>query len=426
MIAWLLVPFAITLIGGVPISFCLILGVVAFLTMANTVSPDILAQQMYQAAASFPLMAIPFFLLAGDLMERTGITHRLVKFLVIIVGRIRGGLAQVVILSGTMLAGLSGSGAADTAAMAKILVPGMKEEGYDVDFSAALTAATGVLGPIIPPSIVMIVYGSLMNVSVGKLFIAGIIPGLLLGIGLMVTAYVISIKNKYPKREEPFSWKELFIGLKDASLALVMPVIILVGIRGGIFTPTEGGAAAVAYALFLGFFIYRSLSFKMLVDALVSSGVMAAVIMLIVAAANPFGWLLSLNQVPQQVAGLMLSITSNKYVIMMLINILLLIMGMFMETNAIVLLLAPILAPIAIKVGVDPLHFGVIMVVNLCIGLVTPPVGLNLFVAASTSGITLERVSVAVIPFLLVELGILLMITYIPEIILFFPRMLGM
>ncbi|GAB6154624.1 hypothetical protein JCM17380_33740 [Desulfosporosinus burensis] len=427
MVSWLIVPFAVALIGGVPISFSLILGTVTFLLIgAKGESLDILAQQMYQSAASFPLMAIVFFLLAGDLMDRAGITSRIIKFLSIIVGRVRGGLSQVMVLSGTILAGLSGSGAADTAALAKVLVPSMKEEGYDVEFSAALAAAVGVLGPIIPPSIVMIVYGSLMNVSVGALFMAGIIPGLLLAVGLMGTAYVISRKKNYPKREGPFSWQEFFNGLKDSSLALFMPFIILFGIRGGIFTPTEGGAIAVLYALVLGFFVYRSLSLKDLFEASLSSGVMAAVIMLIVAAANPFSWLLSLHQIPQQVAGIMLSITDNKYLILFLINILLLIMGMLMETNAIVLLLAPILAPIAVKIGVDPLHFGVIMVINLCIGLATPPVGLNLFVAAPIARISLETINKAIFPFVMVEISILFLITYFPQIVLYVPRALGM
>lgn len=426
MIAWLVIPFVIALIGGVPIAFSLSLGTVVFLLATSKVSLDVMAQQMYQASASFPLMAIPLFLLAGDLMDRTGITTRLINFIKIVVGRITGGLSQVMILSGTIFAGLSGSGAADTAALAKVLVPGMKREGYDVSYSAAVAAATGVLGPIIPPSIVMIVYGSLMNVSIGAMFMAGIVPGLIIGLSLMVTAYYISKKNKYPRSDKPFSWVQFFSGLKDASLALMMPFIILFGIRGGIFTPTEGGAVAVVYALLIGIFVYRSLRLKDLVESLLSSGVMAAVIMLIVAAASPFGWLLSLNQVPQQVAGLMLGITQNKYVILFLINVLLLIMGMLMETNAVILLLAPILAPIAINVGVDPLHFAVIMVINLCIGLATPPVGINLFVAAPVAGVSLEKISRAIWPFVLVEIAVLLLITYISEIALFLPRALGM
>lgn len=425
MIAWLIIPFALALIGGVPISFSLALGAVIFLLAAGSVSLDVLAQQMYQASASFPLMAIPFFLLAGDLMERTGITSRLMNFIKIFAGRVTGGLSQVMIISGTILSGLSGSGAADTAAMTKVLVPSMKREGYDVSYSAALAAATGVLGPIIPPSIVMIVYGSMMNVSVGALFVAGLIPGLIMGLGLMVTAYYISVRRKYPRIEEPFSWGEFVAGLKDASLALIMPLLIIFGIRGGIFTPTEGGAVAVLYALVIGIFVYRTLHMKDLIQALLSSGVMAAMIMLIVAAANPFGWLLTLNQVPQQAAGLMLGITENKYTILFFINILLLIMGMLMETTAIVLLLAPILAPIAIKVGVDPLHFAMVMIINLSIGLATPPVGINLFVAAPVAGISLEKISRAVWPFVLVEVAVLFLFTYIPEIIMFLPRVIG-
>lgn len=426
MILWLILPFFVALFAGIPISFSLATGVVGFLVIQDRLPMEILAQQLYQASASFPLMAIPFFLLAGDLMNRTGITGRLISFVVLLVGRMHGGLGQVMILTGTIFAGLSGSGAADTAALSKVLVPGMVKEGYGRDFGAALAAAVGVLGPIIPPSIVMIVYGSMMNLSVGALFIAGIVPGLLIAVSLMVTVYFVSKKAGYPRREDPFSWGALLRGAKDASLALLMPVIILWGIRGGVFTPTEGGAVAVLYALFLGVCVYHTLTLKGFMEALVASGVSAAVIMLIVAAANPFGWLLALNKVPQAAAGIMLDFTQNKYMLLFIINILLLFMGMIMETNAIVLLLAPILAPIAVKMGVDPLHFALIMITNLCIGLATPPVGVNLFVAAGATGSTLEKISRAVLPFVLVEIGVLLVITYIPEIVMFLPRVMSM
>ena len=426
MIAWLLIPFAVALLGGVPISFSLACGVMLYLFMDSRIPFEMLVQQMYQASASFPLMAIPFFLLAGDLMDRTGITTRLIRFVTVLVGRIHGGLGQVMILAGTIFAGLSGSGAADTAALTKVMVPGMVKEGYKAEFGAALAAAVGVLGPIIPPSIVMIVYGSMMNLSVGAMFMAGIMPGLLIALGLMITTYVMARRHHFPRREDPFTWREFFGGLKDASLALLMPVIILYGIRGGVFTPTEGGAIASLYALLLGGLVYRTLTWQSLLRSLLASAVTTAVIMLIVAAANPFGWLLALNRVPQLVSEGLLSLTQNKYAILFFINILLLFMGMIMETNAIVLLLAPILAPIAIKVGIHPLHFALVMVTNLCIGLATPPVGLNLFVGASSAGVSMEQVTRNVLPFLGVELLVLALISYVPEIVLSVPRMMGM
>ena len=335
-------------------------------------------------------------------------------------------LVPLMIIAGTIFAGLSGSGAADTAALSKVLVPGMTKEGYKAEFGAALAAAVGVLGPIIPPSIVMIVYGSMMNLSVGAMFIAGVVPGLLIALGLMIATYVISRRQNFPRREEAFTWSAFFNGLKDASLALLMPVIILYGIRGGVFTPTEGGAIASLYALFLGFVVYRSLTLRDLVKALLASGVTTAVIMLIVAAANPFGWLLALNRIPLLISENLLALTQNKYAILFLINVLLLVLGMLMETNAIVLLLAPILAPIAVKVGIDPLHFAIVMITNLCIGLATPPVGLNLFVGASSAGVSIERITRAVLPFVAVELLVLLLISYIPALVLFVPQAMGM
>ena len=426
MIGWLIIPFFVAMFAGVPIAFSLALGVMLFLFISSQVPLEIVAQQLYQASASFPLMAIPFFLLAGDLMDRTGITSRIIRFVTVLIGRVHGGLAQVMILTGTIFAGLSGSGSADTAALTKVMAPGMEKEGYDIDFCAGLAAAVGVLGPIIPPSIVMIVYGSMMNLSVGALFMAGILPGLMIGIGMMVMAYFLSKKRNYPRREEPFTWGELASGFKDASLALLMPIIILYGIRGGVFTPTEGGAIAVLYALILGVLVYRTLTISDFVHALVASGMTAAVIMLIVATANAFGWLMALNSVPQMMGSFLLDFAHNKYILLLLINVLLIFMGMIMETNAIILLLAPILAPVAVSMGIDPIHFALVVVVNLCIGLATPPVGLNLFVSASATGISMERVTKAALPFVLVELIVLVLITYLPEIVLVVPRALGM
>lgn len=426
MLAGLLVPFFIGLLGGLPIAFSLMIGVIGFVLTQSRLPMDVMAQQMYTAVNSFPLMAIPFFLLSGELMNKTGITGRLVRFINLLVGRIRSGLAQVNIVACMFMAGITGSGVADTAAIGSILIPAMEEEGYGSDYAAALTAAGGVIGPIIPPSIVMVVYASIMPVSVGALFAAGFIPGILLGLGLMVVAYAIGVRRNHPRRETPVPLREYFRGFRDAFWAILMPLIILGGILTGIFTPTEAAAVAVAYALVVGLVIFRSLTWSNILDAVINSAVTSAVILFIVAASNPFGWVMALEQIPQRVATSVLSITTNQTLILLLINLILFIAGMLMETTANILLLAPVLAPLAIKVGVSPLHFAIIMVVNLCIGLATPPVGVNLFVAAPIARTSLERIAQAIIPFLAIETAVLLVITYVPSLTLTIPRFLGL
>jgi len=356
---WLFLPFIIGLIAGVPISIALALGAISFLIVSPLPS-QVLTLQMFQSTISFPLMAIPFFVLAGDLMSRTGVTLRLMQFAKIIVGRIQGGLSQVMVVTGTVFAGLSGSAVADTAAMAKVLGPDMEKEGYDKDYVAALSASCGVLGPVIPPSTMMIIYGATINVSIGALFVGGILPGLIIALALMTTAYIIGVRKNHPKAFSSFSFSILLKGFQDAALALLMPLIIIIGIRGGIFTPTEGGAIAVFYSLFLGLVVYRSLTMKDLLDSLISSGITASIIMLIVASSNPFGWILSIEKIPQMMAQVVTDITTNKFLILAIINIFLLFVGMFMETAAIIVLLGPILAPIAVSVGIDPVHFGVL------------------------------------------------------------------
>ncbi len=420
---WLFLPFIIGLIAGVPISISLALGAIVFL-LFSPFPLQVLTVQMYQSTTSFPLMAIPFFVLAGDLMSRTGVTLRLMQFAKIIVGRIKGGLSQVMIVTGTVFAGLSGSAVADTAAMAKVLGPDMEKEGYDKNYVAALSASCGVLGPVIPPSTMMIIYGATINVSIGALFVGGIIPGLIIASGLMVTAFIIGVRKDHPKALAKFSFRILFQGFKDAALALLMPLIIIVGIRGGVFTPTEGGAIAVFYSLLLGCLVYRSLTVKDLFESLINSGITAAIIMLIVAASNPFGWILSIEKIPQLMAEIVTGISTNKWLILIVINFFLLFVGMFMETAAIIVLLGPILAPIAVSVGIDPVHFGVLMVVNLTIGMATPPVGVNLFVAAPIMQTSIEKVTRAILPFLLSMFCALLAISYIPGIVLWLPNLI--
>lgn len=419
----LLIPFAITLVLGVPIAFSLGLGASAYLLFGEGLPLNVLVQQMYNSAASFPLMAIPFFIFAGDLMNKSTITERLIDFCKILLEHIRGGLAHSMIVTGTLFAGLTGSAVADTAATIKILGPSMEKEGYPKEFTAALAASTGVLGPIIPPSTIMIVYGATVGTSVGAMFMAGIIPGLLLAALLMV---VVSIKAKHmnlPSKAANFSLKRILIGLKDAALALVMPIIIIVGIRGGVFTPTEGGAVAVAYSLIIGIFVFRALTFKDIFRSAIESAITSAVIMMVVSASSPFGWIVAICQGPVAFAEFITSVTDNTLLIVLFINLLLLFVGMFLEGAAIVLLLAPIFAPLAASIGMDPVHFAIIMTVNVCIGMITPPMGVNLFVAGPVAGVSMTRLSRAILPFLAVELVGLICITCVPQLSLWLPNL---
>ncbi len=421
---YLLLPFALTLILGVPIAMCLGLGGIAYIVFTGALPADVMTQQMYNSAASFPLMAIPFFILAGGLMNESGITHRLIEFCKILLQRIRGGLGHSMVVTGTVFAGLTGSATADTAATIKILGPAMEKEGYHRDFTAALAAATGVLGPIIPPSTIMIVYGATVGTSVGAMFMGGVGPGLLISSFLLICVALIARRRGYVKSDAPFSFKQLLFGFKDASLALVMPVIILVGIRGGVFTPTEGGAVSVAYSLVIGLFVYRTLTWKKIFETAVASGVTASIIMLVVSASAPFGWILSIGRLPVLFAESMLAWTSDPILVLLLINGILLVAGMFLEGAAIVLLLAPILAPVAELVGIHPVHFAVIMCVNICVGMITPPVGVNLFVAAPIAGISMTAISRAVLPFLGAQLIALLIISFWPALTLWLPMAL--
>ena len=425
MTGWLLIPFAALLLTGAPIAFALAVASFSFLSAWNTISFDVIPQRMFGGIDSFPLMAIPFFILAGELMNATGITVRLVRFAHLIVGRVPGGLAQANVVASIFFAGLTGAGVADTSAIGSILIPAMVEEGYSPEYSAAVTASSSVIGPIIPPSIVMVIYGSTVGLSIGALFAAGFVPGLLIGLGLMVVCHYYAIKLNHPRRLEPVTIKEFLIGFKDAFIALLMPLIIIGGILSGMFTPTEAAAVAVGYALLAGVFVFRTLTFKSVMECMAKTARTSSIILFIIGSAAVFGWAMTVERVPQQIAELFLSLTDSPAVMLMLINIFLLIMGMFMETGANVIILAPILAPIAAKFGIHPLHFALVMIVNLNIGLATPPLGVCLFVACPIAGVTLEELTKAILPFLLVEVAVLLLITYVPWFILIVPRMLG-
>jgi len=380
--------------------------------------------QYFSGLDMFTLMAMPFFILAGEIMNKGGITTRLVRFANILSGNLRGGLAHANIIASVFFAGMTGAAVSDTAALGTMLIPAMKEDGYDLDFSAAVTAASSIIGPTIPPSNMMVIYGSLMNVSIAGLFAAGFLPGLVLAGLLMLLSAYISYKRGYPRGKKT-TLKEKIFGLKDATIPLLMPIIILGGILSGTFTPTEAAAVAVLYAVVIGFFVLKTLKVADLGPMLIKTARITGVVFLIIGAASILSWVLAINQIPESIAKLLLATTDNPKLILLLILLLMLIVGMFMDIAAALIILGPILHPIAMSIGMDPIHFGITMVLSLNIALMTPPVGACLFVACSISKLTLAQLSKAIWPFIIVEVVALFLVAYIPEISLFLPRLLG-
>ena len=411
---------------GVPIVFALVAAPVASLLMADkAMFLKIMPQKIFFGINQFPLIAIPLFILAGEIMNVGGITERLVRLATTLVGHFRGGLAHVNIVSSIFFAGLSGSAVADTSALGSMLIPAMEKQGYTRRFAAAVTAASSVIGPIIPPSIIMIVYAYVMQVSVAGLFLAGLVPGVLTGIGLMVATFFIARRRHYPKTERMEKPLEMAKAFWSALLPLLTPVIILGGILSGIFTPTEAAGAAVLYALLLSLFGLRTLKVSDLPAILLRSGTAAAAILLVVGTATVFGWVATLSGAHNKLAAGLFGITDNPLVLLLLINILLLIVGMFLDAGPAILILGPILGPTMLQLGIDPIHFAIIMCVNLTIGLATPPMGLILFVASSISREKIEAIAYEMLPFYVVHLAIILLITFVPAISLTLPRILG-
>ncbi|MEM7197008.1 MAG: TRAP transporter large permease [Pseudomonadota bacterium] len=496
MLSFLLPLFLLLLVFGLPVFFGLLLSS-GFLLWANGQERDIalLYRNLYNGMDSFPLMALPFFVLAGELMNKGGITHRLVAFSQALMGHLRGGLAHVNILSSILFAGLSGSAVADTSALGATLIPAMEKNGYSRKFAAAVTAASSVIGPIIPPSGIMIIYAYVMGESVAALFLAGIVPGVLVGIGLMLVVRLLADRYDLPKAERivaqgqtisvrehwvsfillrlNLGWVFLLVAngvyyllqvagitlprLHEGILFLIMlpiahaalmrlrgnvshdfriickkavaplqtPIIILGGILLGAFTPTEASAIAVAYACFIAFFVLKSLKLSDLPAILSRAAIASCVVLLLVGSAVAFKTVVSLSHIPEHMAEYILSLSSNPLILLFLINILLFLVGMFLDAGPAIIILGPILAPIFIDLGVHPVHFAIIMSVNLTVGLATPPMGLVLFVASSVSGERVETIARAILPFLLVEILVIFLITYVPAISMTVPRLTG-
>jgi tripartite ATP-independent transporter DctM subunit len=426
MLVWFLPLFLLFLMIGLPVFFGM-LAAPGILLWLNGQDRDLilLYRNVYNGMASFPLMAIPFFMLAGELMNRGGITMRLVEFSQAMMGHFRGGLAHVNVLSSMLFAGLSGSAVADTSALGSMLIPAMEKEGYTRKFAAAITAASSVIGPIIPPSGIMIIYAYVMGESVAALFLAGIVPGILVGVGLMVMIKFQADKYDFPASRAKASWGERGNASLKAFFPLMTPVIILGGILAGVFTPTEAAAVAVGYAIIIGMFVLRTLTLGDLPDVFMRAAMTSATVLLLVGAAMAFKTVVSLSHTPEIMAEFVLGLSQNPLILLFLINLLLFIVGMFLDAGPAIIILGPILGPIFVDLGVDPIHFAIIMSVNLTVGLATPPMGLVLFVASSVSGERVETISKAILPFLAIEILVIFLITFIPEISMTIPRLTG-
>ena len=417
--------FFVSLLIGVPIAFCLGTTGLLGLVLSEVASFQIVPQRMFTGMDMFPLMAIPLFILAGSLMEEGGITRRLVHFSNLLVGHFRGGLAHTSIVASMFLSGISGAGVADAAAIGSLLIPAMKKEGYEDDFSAAVVAAASVCGPIIPPSITMVVYASTVGVSVGGMFLTGFVPGVMLGLGLMAVVYTLSSRRSYLWHTSKPTVRAILAGSRDAVLALIMLLIVMGGILTGAFTATEAAGVAVLYAFLIGTFVFRELKMRNIYRILVSSGLTTSAILFIIATANILAWVLASQQLPQRLSSFLLSLNSNPFVILFAVNIFLLLVGMFLETGAAVILLAPILHPALVALGFHPLHVGLVFVLNLSIGLITPPVGVCLFVTCAIAKVRLEKLAWAAIPFICVEVIVLFIISFFPGIVMFVPTLFG-
>lgn len=417
--------FVICLLIGVPIAFSLGAASVTLLLVGGGIPLDIVAQQMFNGLDSFPFMAIPFFILAGELMNSAGITKRLVNFADTLVGHMKGGLAHVNIVTSMFFAGITGSAIADTSAIGSMLIPAMEKDGYDLDFSGAVTAASSVMGPIIPPSIPMVVFSLLSGASVAALFAAGLFPGILVGIGLMVVAYILSKRRNYPKKPGLPSIRAILRGFVAAIIPLLMPAIILGGILGGVVTATEASGVAVVYGLLVGFLVYRNITLKKLYEVFLSTAKTVGIVFLVIASSTAFNWVLAIHQIPQMITAFVSQNIKSPELLLLAINVVLLFFGTFMEGTAAMIISVPILMQITGVFGIQPVMLGAIVVLNLMIGLITPPVGLCLFVACGIARISIEKLVRAIWPFLVVEVIVLLLVTYIKPISLFLPRLLG-
>jgi C4-dicarboxylate transporter DctM subunit len=420
----LVISFLVLLLLGVPIVFVLGISMLVYFVATDQLQfLLVLPQRMFAGIDEFVLLAIPLFVLAGNLMEAGGLTHRLLEFANVCVGRFRGGVSLTAIWASFLFGGVSGSAAADAAALGGVLIPEMKRQGYNNDYAAALMGVSSLLAPLIPPSIAMVIYGALSNTSIARLFVGGIVPGIMLAFALTAYAAWIARRRDYPRRDPP-TLVEFFRAALSAVPVMVLPVIIVVGIRGGVFTPTEAAAVASIYAFLIAAFYYRVLSFGNLGQALLNTAVISGAIFMLVAMANIASFIFALEQIPDRVVKTLFSISSNWIAVLLMVNLMLIFLGMILDTIGILILTVPALVGIGHALHMDPVHLGVMVVFNCLIGFVTPPVGLCLFIVAGVGKTTIDRVAFHALPMIAIAAVILLLITFVPELVLFLPRLI--
>jgi tripartite ATP-independent transporter DctM subunit len=421
VIGALLTSFLVFICVGVPVAVALGGASLLYVMLEDSTPHLVVVHRMMAGVDSFPLLAIPFFIMAGSLMNSAGITTRIYDFALALVGWLKGGLGHVNVVGSVIFAGMSGTAVADAGGLGNIEIKAMRDHGYDVDFAVGITGASSTVGPIIPPSLPLVIYGVMANTSIGQLFAAGLLPGLFMAATMMamVTWYA---HTRGFHRDAVFSWIVLGHTFKRAFLPLMTPVLLIGGMTSGVFTPTEAAIAATAYALVLGLFVYRTLTWRGLIRVSMETIETTAIVLLIVAGASIFGYVITTTKVTDQIADLVLSVTSEPWAVLLLINLFLLVIGCFMETIAAITILVPVLLPLVVKIGVDPVHFGLIMVLNLMIGLLTPPVGMVLYILARVADISFERTTKACAPFLIPLLFSLGLVTYWPEMVMLLPN----
>ena len=417
----LILIFFLTLIG-IPIVFSFGFGSLIYCWAAK-IFTIIIPQRIFVSLDKFAFLAIPFFLLVGNLMNISGVTRKIFNLASAVMGHIKGGLGYANILASMLFAGLSGSAVADAAGLGIVEMEVMRKGGYDDDFSASITLASSIIGPIIPPSIIMVIYGMVATVSIGRMLLAGLFPGIVMGLCLMAMVYIMAHRRNYPK-ETWLGWKNIFRSFFDALLPLLTPIIIIAGIVTGIFTPTEAGAVASLYTLFLGVFVYKKIKYHNLKLALVNTAKTTALVGIILGVSGIFSWIITIEGIPRELVKLVLSLTDNKFIILLIINLVVLILGCFIDAAPLIILLVPVLLPLLIQLDINFVHFGIIISINSMIGTITPPVGTCLYAVSSISDVSVERLTKGVLPFLLMLVIALLIVTFFPEISLWFPNLI--
>ena len=418
--------FLAFLASGLPVAFSMLTTSTIYFLMSDANLMSMLPDRVFGGLDMFILVAIPFFLMAGELMNRAGMSDRMIKFANLLVGRMRGGLAQVDVLSSVLFAGITGIALGEVVALGKIFVPAMEKQGYPRAFAGATIGAASLLGPIIPPSTIAVLYAAIMGVSVGGIFIAAVVPGLLIALSDMIVVYIMARWRKFPTSDTPVTPKALALGLRDASLAIVMPLIIVVGILGGIFTPTEAAAVAVVYAIAVGVFILRTLKSRDLLDTLRQSSVDTARLLIIIAGASAVGWIFAIENVPAFVDDLFSPIKGNMLLLVLLVNLFFLFMGTWLDPATSIILFAPIIGPMAFSAGLHPLQFGIMMIINSNIGYITPPVGNVLFAVSNICRVSIWAIGRELLPFILINMLIVILVGLVPGLSLWLPRMVGL